>query len=55
MDRYTKAVLTAIAVALCVLAVQNAMPLHAASAFSARCGESFNPCVLELRVSGFLR
>ena len=55
MDRYTKAVLTVIAIALFVLAVQNAMPLRTATALGFEdCGSRFNPCTvnLNLKLSG---
>lgn len=42
MDRYTKAVLTVIAVALVVIAVRDAVP--EARAFSQGCGDIINPC-----------
>jgi hypothetical protein len=41
-DRYTKAVLTVIAAALVVLAVERVMPV--ASAQSSACGVSRDPC-----------
>lgn len=45
-DRYTKIVLTVIAVALCVIAVQNAVPR--ARALGNGCGDSSsNPCYVE--------
>ncbi len=53
VDGYTKVVLTVIAAALCILVGQNMVPT--ASAFGeSDCGRSFSPCVIELRVSGFL-
>ena len=51
MVRYTKVVLTVIAMALCVLAVQNAMPVRMASAFNDSCGSISSPCHLKLKVS----
>ena len=51
VDRYTKAILTLIGVALCVLVVQNFM--RPASALGeSNCGHSFSPCVIQLQHSG---
>lgn len=47
VDRYTKAVLTAIAAALCLIALNMNMPTKA-SAFDESCGSSLtNPCYIE--------
>ena len=54
MDRYTKFVLSVIAVALCVLVVQNAMPLQTASATTG-CGASMaSPCYISLSATRIL-
>lgn len=50
-DRYTKAILTLIGVALCVLVVQNFMP-PAAALGGSNCGDMFSPCVIRLEHSG---
>ena len=52
MDRYTKFVLSVIAVALCVLVVQNAMPLRTASAFTSCGSNPYSPCHVSLEVRG---
>jgi len=44
MDRYTKGVLTVIAVALCVIVIQNAIPSAVANIYDTRCGSAFDPC-----------
>ena len=54
MDRYTKFVLSVIAVALCVLVVQNAMPFRTASAFSGCGSNAYNPCHVSLEVRGYI-
>jgi hypothetical protein len=46
-DRYTKAVLTVIAVALCAIALQGS--IRPASAIGGEgCGSTFNPCQVEI-------
>ena len=52
MDRYTKGVLTVIAIALCVLVVQNAIPDAAATLFGQDgCGQyRHQPCYLDVKV-----
>ena len=47
MDRYTKCVLTVIAVALCAIAVQNRV--SPARAVGEDCGQWHNPCQVEVR------
>ena len=42
VDRYTKIVLTIIAIALCGLVLQNAVPT--AAAVGEECGKSWDPC-----------
>lgn len=42
IDRYTKIVLTVIAVSLCALVLQNIVP--PAGALGSACGTSKNPC-----------
>ena len=50
MDAYTKGVLTVIAVALCVLVVQNAV-LDATAVGHDGCGQArFSPCYLDVKV-----
>ncbi len=52
VDNYTKIVLTVIAIALCVLAVQNTLPTQTASAFGeSECGTLHEPCHLRIEVS----
>ena len=54
-DRNTKIILTIIAFALCVLAIQNSVPT--ATAVGLECGESWRPCFVyvidgSIKVSG---
>lgn len=54
VDLYTKIVLTVIGVALCALAVQNAVP-SASALGQSNCGALYNPCHIKLDLGGNLR
>ena len=52
VDRYTKIILTIIAFALCVLAIQNSVPT--ATAVGPECGVSWSPCYVYI-IDGSIR
>jgi hypothetical protein len=51
MDRYTKTVLTVIAVALSVIALRATPIVGTAGAFGEACGSSLDPCYVATRDS----
>jgi hypothetical protein len=48
MDRYTKVMLTIIAVSLSIIAGRDLLPSPAAAQFEGQCGSSSAPCYIEM-------